>query len=75
MKVSVTVETRINKTKFFLSSLDRFLISGLVLFIPACKVLNKVFIYSTCYACICIVFSTRILMIPEEHFEVRSLVK
>ena len=46
---------------FFLSSLGTLLISGLVLLTPACKVLNKVHIYTTCFACIYTVFSTRVL--------------
>ena len=61
MKKVTTVETRIEEPRFFLSSLDRFLTSGLVFSIPACKVLNKALIYSTCLAWVDTVFSTRIL--------------
>ena len=43
-----TVETYIKEPRFFLSSLGRLLISGLVFLFPACKVLNKVLTYSTC---------------------------
>ena len=54
--------------RVFLSSLDRFLISGLVFSISACKVLNKALVYSTCFAWIDTVFSTRILDDSSEHF-------
>ena len=54
------VEICIKGPRFFLSSWDRFLISGLVFSIPACMVLNKVVIYTTCVACIYTVFNTRI---------------
>ena len=54
------VETHIKELRFFLSSLDRFLISGFVVSIPACKDLNKDLIYSTCLACIYTVCRTRI---------------
>ena len=50
-----------NEPRFFLSSLDRFLISGLVFSIPACKVANKVLIYTTFFASIYTVLSSRIL--------------
>ena len=56
-KATNTVETCIKEPRFFLSSLDGILIGGLTLSIPACKVLNKVLIYSTCFACIYIAFS------------------
>jgi len=45
-----TIETHIKEPRLFLSSLDRFLSSGLIFSIPACKVLNKVLIYRTCFA-------------------------
>ena len=57
----ITVETRIEETCFFLSSLDMFISSGLVFLIPACMVLNKVLIYTTCFACIYTAFSTRLI--------------
>jgi len=56
-----TVETLMKEPSFFLSNLDRFLISGLIFSIPACKILKKVLIYSTCFAYIYSVFSTRII--------------
>ena len=59
--LSYTVETRIKELRYFLSNLDGFLISGLVLSIPAYKVLTKVLLYSTSFACIYIVFSRRII--------------
>ena len=43
--------------RFFLTSLDKFLLSGMVFLIPACKFLK----YSPCFACIYSVFSTRSL--------------
>ena len=71
---SDTVETHIVESRFFVSSLDRFLISGLVFSIPVCKDLNKVFTCSTCFACIYIVFSTRILDDSLEHFSRTSCI-
>jgi len=41
---------------------------GLAFLIPACKVLTKVLIYNTCFACIDLVFSTRILDDSRKHF-------
>ena len=69
-----TVEAHIEETRFFPSSLDRFLICGLILLIPACKVLNKVLIHSTCSASIYTIFSQLILDDSWEHFKVRILV-
>ena len=54
------VETHIKELRFFLCSLDRFLISGFLFSIPACEVLNEVLIYSTCFAWIDTVCRTRI---------------
>ena len=51
----------VKEPRAFLSSLDRFLISGLVFLNPDCNVLNKALIYNTRLAKIDIVFSTRIL--------------
>ena len=59
---------------FFLSSLDRFLISGLVFSIPVCKDLNKVLTCSTCSAYIYIVFSTRILDDSLQYFSQNSFI-
>jgi len=56
-----TVEKRIKEPRLFLSSLDTFLISGLIFSIPGYKVLNKVLIYRASFACIFIVFCTRML--------------
>ena len=61
MTSCATIETLIKEPRVLLINLDRFLINGLVFFIPAYKVLNKVLIYSTCFACIYTVFRTRIL--------------
>ena len=67
-----TVETGIKVPRFLLSSLDRFLNSGWVFLIPACKVLNsKVVIYTTCFACIYTAFSPRVFDDSWEHFKVR----
>ena len=56
-----TIESRAKGSRFFLSSLDRFLICELVFLILACKDVKKVLIYTTCFACFYTVFSTRIL--------------
>ena len=71
-----TVETCIREPRFCLSSLDRFFISGLLFLIAACRDVKKVLMYTTCFACIYIVFSTRILddFLYNKHFEVRILV-
>ena len=42
-------EWRIKEPGFFLSNLDRFLISGLAFPIPFCKFLNNVLIQVTCF--------------------------
>ena len=52
--------------RFFLSSLDRFLISGLIFSFPACKVLNRVLLHSTCFA----LFSAQEFLMIFENFEV-----
>ena len=55
------METRVKEASFFLSRLDRLLISGLVFLVPAFKVLLTVLICSSCLAWIYTVLSTRIL--------------
>ena len=69
------MEIRIKEPRFFLISLDGLLISGLILSIQACKVLNKVVMYSTCLAWIDIVFSTRIRNNSYQHFKLEFLFK
>ena len=66
------VETHIIEPRFFLSSLDTFLIRGLVFLIPAGKFLNKVLICTTCLAWNDTVFSTRVLTILDNTLSQNS---
>ena len=58
---SVHSRNPLKRTYVFQSNLDRFLISGWMFSVPACMILNKVLIYSTCFACFYTAFCTRIL--------------